>query len=155
MNATSNWMSAEDASKWIPVANDIEQKYGIPENLLARLLYQESHYRADIISGVTKSSAGAVGIAQLLPRFFPGAGADPAQDIDTAGNYLSHLFNRFHDWQIALAAYNWGPGNVMKALVANPPTMLIAALPQETRNYVTQICSDVPESGSIIPGAYA
>lgn len=90
----------------MPVLNATEVKYGIPTDLLARLAYEESRFRADIISGAVKSFAGAVGIIQLLPEYFYGAGIDPARDIDIAGKYLSKLDSQFHDWQVALAAYN-------------------------------------------------
>ncbi|HKJ08910.1 MAG TPA: lytic transglycosylase domain-containing protein, partial [Gammaproteobacteria bacterium] len=75
----------------------------MPHNLLARLLYQESRYREDIISGRTVSSAGAVGIAQLIPRFFPDIDArDPRQAIPAAARYLARLCRQFGSWALAL-----------------------------------------------------
>jgi soluble lytic murein transglycosylase-like protein len=132
----------------MPVLNAAEVKYGIPQNLLARVAFQESSFRRSVIDGTTKSDAGAVGIMQLLPQFFPDAGVDPAADIDTAARYLANLQRVFQgDWQLALAAYNWGPSNVQKCL-SNQSTL--SAMPTETQHYVTEICADVPVGGVLV-----
>jgi len=141
------WQLANEGPTWIPVAAGIEDELCLPRNLLARLLFQESSFRASVIDGTTASPAGAVGIAQLLPQYFPGAGQDPRTDIETAGRYLASLHGRFGDWQVALAAYNWGPGAVDKCL-KNGGTL--DDMPAETQNYVSQIIKDVPVAGSLI-----
>jgi len=115
-----------------------EANYQIPESLLARVLYQESRFRADIISGQTKSPVGAVGIAQFMPATAREWGVDPLNPesaIDGAGRYLKWLYDRLGDWPRALAAYNWGIGNVQRRGLDAAPT--------ETRNYVAQILNDV------------
>lgn len=115
-----------------------EAFYGIPDTLLARLLYEESRFRPDVITGMTRSGAGAVGIAQFMPATAAGLGVDPldpVQAINGAGRYLKQMFDRFGDWTQALAAYNWGPGNVA--------TKGMQAAPRETRNYVNAILDDV------------
>jgi soluble lytic murein transglycosylase-like protein len=140
-------MSEGEGPIWVPVVNAAEVTYGIPSNLLARIAYQESHFRRDIIDGTTKSAAGAVGIMQLLPQFFPGAGADPTADINTAGGYLAKLYKDFTDWQLALAAYNWGPGSVQNWLNRSEP---FSAMPTETQDYVVQITADVPVQGALV-----
>lgn len=116
-----------------------EIKYGIPHNLLARLLYQESRFREDIVTGAIRSSAGALGIAQFMPQTAAQFGIDPLDPpaaIDAAGKYLAQLFSQFGSWSLALAAYNFGPGNVAKHGLVDAPA--------ETRDYVAQITSDVP-----------
>lgn len=115
-----------------------EAQNGIPAGLLARLLWQESRYRPDIIDGRTRSPVGAVGIAQFMPATAAEWGVnplDPFQSIDGAGRYLAWLFKRLGGWREALAAYNWGIGNVQRKG--------IAAAPLETRNYFSQILFDV------------
>lgn len=115
-----------------------EQRYGIAPNILARLLYQESRYRADIIDGRTQSPAGALGIAQFMPATAEDLGIDPldpVQAINAAGRYLSGLYRTFGNWSEALAAYNWGQGNVSRKG--------LAAAPAETQNYYAQILNDV------------
>lgn len=115
-----------------------EQRYGLPQSLLARQLMAESAYRPDVISGEKISSAGAVGIAQFMPataRDFGIDPRDPYQSIDAAGKYMRQLFDRFGDWGKALAAYNWGMGNVQRQGMARAPA--------ETRKYVASILADV------------
>lgn len=138
------WMSAGEGPQYQSTFNQVELQNGIPTNLLFRIGYQESHFRQDIIDGVTVSSAGAVGIMQLLPQYFPGAGQDPATDIQTAGAYLAKLYAQFGDWQVATGAYNDGPGN-MTAILNGTKTM-----PLETENYITGVFADVPVAGSLV-----
>lgn len=115
-----------------------EAKYQLPDSLLARVLYQESRFRPDVISGTTKSSVGAQGIAQFMPATAADLGVDPLdpfQAIPAAGRYLRQLFDRLGSWERALAAYNWGIGNVQRKG--------LEAAPLETRNYVAQVLADV------------
>lgn len=144
------WQSENDGPEWMPTLNATEVKYGIPHDLLGRIAYQESHFRPDIISGATRSAAGAVGIMQLLPQYFPGAGDNPANDIERAGQFLGSLYRRFGDWQVAVAAYNWGGGNVHHEFTVDADTYVLADMPKETRNYVTQIAADVPIPGVLV-----
>lgn len=121
-----------------PLIVAAETRYGIPSRMLERLLYQESRYREDIINGTKTSPAGALGIAQFMPATAAGFGInplDPSQAIDAAGKYLAQLYKQFGSWAQALAAYNWGPGNVRKKG--------LAAAPAETRNYYSQIMASL------------
>ena len=138
-----NWQTEGEGSIWLPVLNAAEDKYGIPHNLLARVAYEESHFRADIITGAVKSSVGAVGIMQLMPQFFINAGQDPTADIETAAHFLASLYVRFKDWSLAVAAYNDGPGNIHAYLAGTKE------LPDETKTYVAQITTDVPVGGQL------
>lgn len=116
--------------------------YQLPELLLERVAYQESRFRADIIEGRTISSAGALGLMQIVPRWHPGVDPlNPSAAIDYAGRYLRRLRDRFGSWRLALAAYNWGEGNVANALRDG---RRFASWPSETRNYVQQVAADVP-----------
>lgn len=131
------WNTAKNAEKYLPLFRPVEQQFGIPENLLARIGYQESRWRDDIVSGQLKSKAGATGIMQMEPQFFPNVDlTDPVASIETAGRYLSNLYHQFKDWKLAVAAYNAGPGNVRK-YAGIPPF-------HETMDYVTQVFMDVP-----------
>lgn len=121
-----------------------EGRHGIPENLLARLLYQESRFRPDVINGTTPSPAGALGIAQIVPKYHPGVDPlDPEQAIEYAANYLASLKAEFGSWEKALGAYNWGPGNLTKA-IGQAGEQWLAIAPTETRLYVIEITADVP-----------
>lgn len=132
------WIPPAGAAPYLATIRNAEIQYSLPENMLARLLYQESHYRPEIINGTKKSSAGALGIAQFMPATAKEMGIDPLdpnQAIPAAAKYLKGLYNRFGNWQEALAAYNWGQGNVSRKGIDQAPT--------ETRNYFSEILADL------------
>lgn len=115
-----------------------EFQYSLPQGLLHRVIYQESHFRTDIIDGSTVSPAGAVGIAQFMPETAASLGVnpyDPYDSITGAARYLRDLRKQVSSWSEALAAYNWGIGNVKRKG--------LAAAPQETKTYVAAITADV------------
>lgn len=139
----TSWKNVAQGSTWVPVLNAAEQQYGLPQDLLARVAYQESHFRESIIRGTQASPAGALGIMQLMPEYFstvrvpiPFSDSDVRAQIDQAAGQLQSLYGEFGDWQLALAAYNAGAGNVRKYGGIPPFT--------ETQNYVAQITADVP-----------
>jgi soluble lytic murein transglycosylase-like protein len=113
-------------------------QYGLPVGLLEAVAYRESRFRQDIIDGRTRSSAGAVGIMQIIPRWHPEVGEagalDPQRAIPYAAKYLQQLQRQFGSWELALAAYNWGPGNLAKWQAGT-----IKNWPAETRAYVAEI----------------
>ncbi len=81
------------------------------------------------------SHAGAKGLMQLMPGTARALGVndsfDPEQNIMAGTRFLGDLLNRYNgDLDSALAAYNWGPGNVDK----RPDR-----LPRETRDYLVQV----------------
>ncbi|MBB1485923.1 lytic transglycosylase domain-containing protein [Oceanospirillum sediminis] len=137
------WTPPAAAQPYLADISAAERQHDMPKNLLARLIYQESRYREDIISGQVVSSAGAKGIAQIVPRWHPDVDPlNPQAAIYYAAQYLTNLYNQFGDWQTALAAYNWGPGNVSNAREDYGYDWLDYA-PTETQNYVSQIWGDI------------
>jgi len=105
--------------------------YSLPVALLWAIFYTESRGRAD-----AKSPAGAVGIAQLMPRTAKSQGVwnrqNPFQSIVAGARYLRLQINRFGgDLELALAAYNAGPGAVER-YGGIPPFA-------ETRRYVPKV----------------
>lgn len=122
-------------------------QFNLPPLLLHRVAWQESHFRPEIINGTLKSSAGAVGIMQIVPRWHPDVDpTDPRASIYYAAAYLYRNFRRFGRWDLALAAYNLGP-TAVNNLDGDPtdkaqPWDLLQA-PKETRDYVSQILNDV------------
>jgi membrane-bound lytic murein transglycosylase D len=126
------------------------EKRGMPTEL-ALLPVIESAFNPQALS-----TADAAGIWQ----FVPGTGKDfnlkqnmfkderrgVLASTDAALTYLQRLYTMFGDWQLALAAYNWGEGNVQKAIKKNQalgkPTdfeSLADLMPAETRNYVPKL----------------
>lgn len=135
------WRDGVNATKWIPVISTAETLNGIPQGLSSRQCYEESRFDPDALN----PHSGAIGLFQLLPQYFPGAGRDPVADTGKATKYLASLAKRFGgDWQLALAAYDWGPGSVDKWMKAKGT---FDTLPKETRDYVSQIVADVPVEG--------
>ena len=132
------WSIPIEGARFSEYFADAENKYNIPKNLLARVAYQESRFRDDIITGEVVSSAGAQGIMQIVPKWHPDVNPyNIPEAIDYAGKYLSNLYKSFGSWQLALAAYNFGQGNVRKWLAGEK------SLPTETRNYVNEIGGDI------------
>ncbi len=137
----SQWEPPGEADQYRSTISATERRNGIPAGLLASLLYQESRFRPDIIFG-GPNHAGAVGIAQIIPRWHPGAvPGEPHAAIRYAGHYLRENFDRFGTWKRALAAYNWGPTNVQRHIASG--SFNVDRLPGETRNYVRQVTERV------------
>lgn len=142
MNSTRNMLGLwHPPAKYAGTIAAAEDRAGLPRDLLARQLYQECRYREDIINGTTRSPAGALGIAQFMPATAAEMGIDPlnpVQAINAAADYMRKLYGRFGSWSEALAAYNWGQGNVSRKGLDSAP--------RETRLYYSQILADVNSS---------
>lgn len=114
-----------------PLFDRASANYGIPPGLLMRQGEVESALNPDAVN----SSSNATGIMQIVPRWHPEVGTsgalDPARAIPYAAKILRGWFEQFGSWELALAAYNAGPGNVTK-YGGIPPFA-------ETQNYVRKI----------------
>lgn len=89
------------------------ERYGVPADLLSAVGWVESRYQIDAVS-----SAGAQGVMQLMPFVADELGVDafdPNQAIDGAARLLKSHYDRFGNWDLALAAYNAGAGAVSRA----------------------------------------
>lgn len=91
--------------------NAAAAKYGISPSLLTAVATQESGLNQSSVS-----TAGAIGVMQLMPGTAARYGANPYDlnaNIDAGAHYLSDMLARYNgDVSLALAAYNAGPGNV-------------------------------------------
>jgi hypothetical protein len=106
-------------------------RYGLDPSLLAAMASQESGFNSAAVS-----PAGAQGLMQFMPATAKGLGVnamDPGSAIDGAARYLSSLKNQFGSTELALAAYNAGPGTVSR-YGGIPPY-------SETQNYVRSVMS--------------
>ena len=100
------------------------EKYGVPEELVYAVIRTESDFDSGAVSPV-----GAVGLMQLMPSTFAwltddmlfehlenGMLYDPETNIRYGTYCLSYLYDRYGNWETAIAAYNGGLGNVDKWL---------------------------------------
>lgn len=108
------------------------RRYGVPAALLSAVARQESGYNPAAVS-----HAGAQGLMQLMPGTAKRLGVtnplDPAQSVDGAARMLRDLTQRFGSTELALAAYNAGPGAVLKYQGVPPYP--------ETQRYVRNVMS--------------
>lgn len=109
------------------------QQSGIPPDLLTAVAWTESRYNPRAVS-----PKGAAGLMQLMPRTAAALGVsdpmDPEQNARGGARFLARLHAKYGDWSRALAAYNWGPGNVDRAGGS-------AAWPPSVRGYVAKVLS--------------
>jgi murein DD-endopeptidase MepM/ murein hydrolase activator NlpD len=119
-------------AEYQPLVQEAAAAEGVPPEILSALLQQESQYDPSAVS-----PAGAQGIAQFMPATAAGMGIDPLdpnQAIPAAAEYLRQQYDTFGSWELALAAYNAGAGNVQQ-YGGIPPFA-------ETQHYVTTIMSN-------------
>lgn len=137
MGMINGWPSGSEPYQ--QTITDAASRAGMPPAILAWQLWKESRYNPAIIDGTKRSRVGAMGIAQFMPdtaqEWCGGeAGAlDPESAIPACANYMAWLYNKTGSWEAALAAYNWGIGNVTRKG--------LAAAPAETVDYYTTIMS--------------
>ena len=118
-------------SSWLdPVIAKASSKYGVDAGLIRAVIKAESGFNPQAVS-----SAGARGLMQLMPATARSLGVndsfDPEQNVMGGTRFLKDMLKRYDgDVDAALAAYNWGPGNVDK----RPEN-----LPRETRNYLARV----------------
>lgn len=116
-------------------------KYDVPVDLIKAVIDTESSFNPNVVS-----SAGAKGLMQLMDGTANGLGVsdpfDPAQNIDGGVRYLSYQLKRYNgEENMALAAYNAGPGRVNKLGVNNDAELManLSGLPKETQAYIAKI----------------
>lgn len=132
------------SNEYFPLFEKILKEQGMPEEL-KYLVVVESAFKTQV-----RSHAGAVGLWQFMPRtgkvfglnqnFYIDERMDPTSSTIAACKYLKYL-NKFFDgdWELAIAAYNCGPGNVQKAMRRSGKRTfweIYDYLPRETRAYV-------------------
>ncbi|HAW7360977.1 TPA: transglycosylase SLT domain-containing protein [Escherichia coli] len=127
-----------------PMFNKLESLYQLPAGLLKSVAITESGGNKFAISG-----AGAKGLFQFMDGTARDMGLrgndvfDPEKSAQAAAKYLSQLLRQNGgDLSKALASYNWGIGNVKR--------YGMGLMPQETRNYIPKVMSNMPTSAPVI-----
>ena len=117
-------------NKYESIINDAAGTYGVDAALVRSIVNAESGFDSN-----ATSPKGAMGLMQLMPETARELGVrnayDPVENIRAGTRYLKTLLNRYDgNVSLALAAYNWGMGNLEK----RPGQM-----PSETRQYVAKV----------------
>lgn len=119
----------------IALARQAAERHGLDPDVFVRQLAVESiNFDPDVVSGRRASPAGAKGVAQFMDATAQGMGVDPLnppQAIDGAARLMAGYLRQYGRYDLALAAYNAGPGAVQK-YGGVPPY-------QETRTYIQKI----------------
>lgn len=129
---------------YFPMFEQVLDKYGLPLELKYLPVIESA------LNPVAVSRAGATGLWQFMLRTGKGYGLevnslvderrDPYKSTEAAALYLKDLYAIYGDWNLVIAAYNCGPGNVNKAIARSGGKSdyweIYSRLPRETRGYV-------------------
>ena len=128
---------------YMPIFQETFNRYGLPEELKVMAIIESS------LNPTAVSRAGAKGMWQFMyttaKRYglhidsFVDERLDPVKSADAAARYLKESYNIFGDWNLAIASYNCGAGNVQKAIKRAGSREfwdIWPFLPRETRGYV-------------------
>jgi hypothetical protein len=129
--AGASWgrRSMGDTSAYDQLIKEAARRHQVPERLIKAVIKVESDFNPR-----ATSRAGAMGLMQLMPGTARDLGVrcayNPAENIDGGTRFLRDLLDRYGgNVPMALAAYNWGPGNLDRG----------GSLPRETRNYLEAV----------------
>jgi hypothetical protein len=129
--AGASWgrRSLGDSSAYDKLIKEAARRHQVPEGLIKAVIKVESDFNPR-----ATSHAGAMGLMQLMPGTARDLGVrcayNPAENIDGGTRFLRDLLDRYEgNVPMALAAYNWGPGNLDRG----------GSLPRETRNYLEAV----------------
>lgn len=129
--------SDADMQKIYNAVNTASKKYGVDSNLILAIIKQESDFDPN-----STSSCGASGLMQLMPENFADAGITDKYDVDQNINGGTKLFKEYlnqfgGNTEMALMAYNGGPGTMQKRGVSSAADLY--KMPKETQNYVPKV----------------
>ncbi len=124
-------MQRDDIERLI---DQVAEQVSLAPELIRSVVSVESNFQVQAVS-----SAGAQGLKQLMPETAQELGVedsfDPQQNLLGGSRYLKQLLDKYNgDLDKALAAYNWGQGNVDRKGLEQ--------MPRETRNYLTKVKGD-------------
>lgn len=144
--------SLKRAGKYRNMIQNVLKEEGVPQDLIY-LAVAESGFQPQVVN----AGSGAGGMWQFMP--FQGAYGlarngyfderfDPEKSSRAYARYIKGLYNQFGDWYLAMAGYNWGPGNVQRAVMRTGYADFWQlyrrnALPKQTKDYVPQFLAAI------------
>jgi membrane-bound lytic murein transglycosylase D len=143
--------SLERAGKYREMISKHLSDQGVPQDLIY-LAVAESGFQPQALN----ARSGAGGMWQFMPTGAYGLARngwfderfDPEKSSIAYAKYMKTLYNQFGDWYLAMAAYDWGPGNVQRAVMRTGYADFWElyrrnVLPGETKNYVPGIIAAI------------
>jgi len=143
--------SLERAGKYKDMISQYLREEGVPQDLIY-LAVAESGFQPQALN----ARSGAGGMWQFMPTGAYGLARngwfderfDPEKSSRAYARYMKTLYNQFGDWYLAMAAYDWGPGNVQRAVMRTGYADFWElyrrnVLPGETKNYVPGIIAAI------------
>jgi membrane-bound lytic murein transglycosylase D len=143
--------SLERAGKYKEMISKNLRDQGVPQDLIY-LAVAESGFQPQALN----ARSGAGGMWQFMPTGSYGLARngwfderfDPEKSSLAYAKYMKTLYNQFGDWYLAMAAYDWGPGNVQRAVMRTGYADFWElyrrnVLPGETKNYVPGIIAAI------------
>jgi membrane-bound lytic murein transglycosylase D len=143
--------SLERAGRYRAMIQKVLAEEGVPQDLIYQAV-AESGFQPQALN----AHSGAGGMWQFMPTGAYGLARngwfderfDPEKSSRAYARYIKGLYDQFGDWYLAMAAYDWGPGNVQRAVQRTGyadfwQLYRLNALPQETKNYVPGILAAI------------
>lgn len=135
---------------YFPLFEKKLKEHGLPDEIKylavveSALIYKAlSRQRA---LGLWQFIASTARLYNLKVGYYTDERLDPEKATEAACRFLKHLYETFGDWELAMAAYNCGPGNVRKAMRRSGKTKfwdIYRYLPRETRNYIPKYVATI------------
>jgi membrane-bound lytic murein transglycosylase D len=145
--------SLQRVGKYRGLIERVLKEEGVPQDLMY-LAVAESGFQPQVVN----THSGAGGMWQFMTYTGPEYGLtrngyydyrfDPEKSSRAYARYIKNLYHQFGDWYLAMAAYDWGPGAVQRAVQRTGyadfwELYRLHAMPAETRAYVPQILAAV------------
>lgn len=140
-------LGAAQTASMASIVTAAANAYGVDPSLALAVAQRESSMNPNAVNPVS----GAAGLMQLMPATFAQMAVgtnimDPTQNANAGVKYLSMMLAQFGgDPAKAVAAYDWGPGNLANDIAQNGDNWLAYA-PAETQNYVAALTGETPSS---------
>jgi Soluble lytic murein transglycosylase and related regulatory proteins (some contain LysM/invasin domains) len=134
-------LTSSSSTDYDALITNAAAKYGIDPELIRGVIQTESGFKSNAVSSV-----GAKGLMQLMDATARSLGVtnalDPQQNIDGGSKYLSYLLGKYNgNEQVALAAYNAGPGRIDRLGISTDSELQanLNKLPLETQRYIGKV----------------